>query len=173
MINIETLKPEHASALNGLIKVGLREFPSSFITDLADIENRPDQAVADDLQGLQSTDDFRLGAFDNSGRLVGTVRLIRQQNSKQLHAAEIVFLFVHREFQNQGIGQLLMKSAIERAKKIPRLEHLDLSVSLDSEAAIRLYEKVGFVSTGTIKRQIKVGDKYYDLLTMWLPLNDA
>jgi len=173
MINIVSLKSEHASALNELIKVGLGEFPSSFTTDLADIEDRSDQAVADHLQRLQTTDDFRLGAFDNSGTLVGTVRLIRQQNSKQIHTAEIVFLFVHREFQNQGIGQMLMKSAIERAKEISMLEHLHLSVSLDSEAAIRLYEKVGFVSTGIIKRQIKIGDKYHDLSTMWLPLNDA
>ena len=173
MIKIESLNPEHASALNELIKVGLREYPTSFTTDLSGIEDRPDQVVADHLRSLQSSDDFRLGAFYGSGKLVGTVRLIRQQSPKQLHAADVVFLFVHREYQNQGIGRLLMASAIEKAKEVRGLELLYLSVSLDSKAAIRLYEKVGFVPTGVIKRQIKISNKYYDLSTMWLPLDDA
>ncbi len=173
MIKIESLVPEHASALNGLLKVGLKKFPSSFTTDLSDIENRPDQEVADHLLSLQSSNDFRLGAFIDGNELIGTVRLIRQQSPKQLHAAEIVLLLVHHDYQNRGIGQLLMESAIERAKQIPGLEHLHLSVSLDAKAAIRLYEKVGFISTGVIKQQIKIDGKYHDLSTMWLPLNNA
>lgn len=173
MIKIEPLIPEHASSLNELLKVGLTEFPSSFTTDLSDIENRPDQVVADHLHDLQSSNDFRLGAFFGDSELIGTVRLIRLQGPKQLHAAEIVFLLVHRDYQNQGIGQQLMESAIERAKQITGLEHLHLSVSLDAKAAVRLYEKVGFRSTGVIKQQIKIGDRYHDLSTMWLSLNDA
>jgi ribosomal protein S18 acetylase RimI-like enzyme len=173
MIKIESLIPKHASALNELLKVGLRDFPSSFTTDLSDIENRPDQEVEDHLCNLQSSTDFRLGAFFNDSELVGTVRLIRLQGAKQLHAADIVFLLVHRDYQNQGIGQLLMESAVERAKQITGLEHLHLSVCLNAKAAICLYEKVGFVSTGVIKQQIKMGDKYHDLSTMWLPLSDV
>ena len=173
MIKIEPLIPEHASALNELLKVGLREFPSSFTTDLSDIKNCPDQVVADHLHDLQSSNDFRLGAFHDDSELVGTVRLIRQQSPKQLHAADIVFLLVHRDYHNQGIGQQLMESAVERAKQILGLEHLHLSVSLDATAAIRLYEKVGFMSTGVIKQQIKISGKYHDLSTMWLPLSNA
>jgi len=173
MINIESLVPKHASLLNELIKTGLREFPSSFTTDFFSIENRPDQNVADHLRSLQSSDDFRLGAFSDEGELVGTVRLIRHQSPKQSHTADIVFLYVRHKFQNQGIGRLLMETAIERATQITGLEHLHLAVSLDSKAAIHLYEKVGFEITGVIRQQIKIDDKYHDQSTMWMNLNDA
>jgi len=173
MTKIEPLAPEHASLLNELIKTGLREFPSSFTTDLSSIENRPDQNVADHLHSLQSSDDFRLGAFNSDGELVGTVRLIRLQSPKQSHAADIVFFYVRHEYQNQGIGRLLMEAAIERAKLVMGLEHLHLTVNLDAKAANHLYEKVGFQSTGVIKQQIKIDEKYHDQSTMWMNLNDA
>ena len=105
MIKIESLVPKHASLLNELIKTGLREFPSSFTTDLSSIEDRPDQNVADHLRSLQSSDDFRLGAFSDEGKLVGTVRLIRHQSPKQSHSADIVFFYVCHKCQNQGIGR--------------------------------------------------------------------
>ena len=172
MIKIAQLSPEHASALNELLKVGLREFPSSFTSDLPSIENRPDEVVADRLRKLQLSDDFRLGAFDDD-ELVGTVSLVRQQEPKQSHAADIVFLFVRANCQNEGIGRMLMESAIERAKLVRGLEDLHLSVSQDAKAAIHVYEKMGFSSTGVIKRQLKEKGKYHDLVTMWVHLNDA
>ena len=173
MIKIESLYPVHASALNALIKLGLREHPASFTSDISSIENRPDHVVADHLESLQTSDDFRLGALTPEGELVGTVRLIRHQNSKLTHSADIVFVFVHPDYQNQGIGLRLMHTAIEKAREITGLEHLHLAVSTDSLAAIHLYEKAGFESTGIIKQQIKTGGRYYDQLTMWKSLRDA
>ena len=173
MIRIESLTPEHAAELNALIKAGLKDFPTSFTTDFSNVENRPDNLVAEHLQSLQSIDDFRLGAFVQDDLLVGTVRLIRQRSPKQIHAAEIVFLFVHRDHQNQGIGELLMRSAIEKAQQISGLEQLHLAVCVDAQAAIRLYERAGFESTGIIRQQIKVNGRYYDQHCMWLSLKDA
>jgi predicted N-acetyltransferase YhbS len=98
-----------------IIKVGLREFPTSFTTDLFSIEHRPDQAVADHLQNFLSSDAFKLGTFRDDDELVGTVRFIRQQSPKPLHASDIVFLFVQREYQHQDIGRLLMESTIEKS----------------------------------------------------------
>jgi len=69
---------------------------------------------------------------------------------------------------NQGAGRLLLESTIERAREIEGLEQLELSVSSDSPSAIHLYGKTGFIRTGVLRRQIKIGDDYHDFITMWL-----
>ena len=67
---------------------------------------------------------------------------------------------------------MLMQALIDEARKIDGLQQLELSVSRDSTAAIRLYQKAGFEPTGVLKRQIRVGDDYHDLITMWMSLDD-
>ena len=102
--------------------------------------------------------------------MVGTVRLNPRAGPRINHGADILFLYVHPRNQNQGVGYQLMQTLIDRAKTIDNLQQLELSVSHDSRAALRLYQKLGFEETGRLKRQIRVGEVFYDLITMWRPL---
>ena len=170
MIEIETLTPQHASDLNNLLRMALKDYPTVFATDFSTIKNRSAQAVVEHLSDLEKTNGFRLGAFDERGALVGTIRLEPRRGPKLSHCADVMMMFVRPDSQNQGIGQQLLETAIERAKGIDGLEQLELSASRDASAAIRLYEKVGFESTGVLRRQIRVDNDYYDCVAMWMSL---
>ena len=170
MIKIAILTPDHATALNSLIQTALEDYPTAFTTDFSTTKNRSVQIVIDHLKDLENSAGFRLGAFDANGTLVGTVRLDPRPGPKRSHAADLMVLFVRIENQNQGIGRLLVETTIEMARKIDGLEQLELVVSQDAPAAIHLYEKLGFKSTGVLKRQIKIGNNYHDCVAMWLRL---
>ncbi len=78
--------------------------------------------------------------------------------------AHITILLVHRDYQGQGLGQLLLFSLLEDA--VSRgLERATLEVSVSNQVALALYEKFGFRIAGRRK-------KYYaqtgeDALILW------
>ena len=171
MARIDQLVPRDARALNRLTQRALREHPTAFTTDAAAVARRRDDEVAAHLRELQRGRGFRLGAFDESDNLVGTVRLNPRAGSRLAHSADLVFLYVCSEAQNRGIGRQLVVRAIELARNIAGLRQLELMVSSDSPIAHRLYESLGFRATGVLERQIRVGDEYHDLIPMWLSLD--
>ena len=51
---------------------------------------------------------------------------------------------VHDEYAGRGIGELLMRTALEIADNWLRLTRVELTVYANNERAIRLYERTGF-----------------------------
>ncbi len=74
------------------------------------------------------------------------------------------------EARGQGLGKALMSAAIERASKIPDLEHLMLSVVTTKEAARKLYLSLGFHIYGVEKEALKLGELVLDEELMSLKL---
>lgn len=173
MVNIAKLEIEHARALNRLTIGAIRDYPAAFTTDFSQVRHRPVATLIDHLRELERTPGFRLGAFDAAGELIGTVRLIPRLGPKLAHCADVVFLYVRADRQREGIGRALLERLIDEARRIDGLEQLELSVSSDSHAARRLYERMGFEATGVHRRQIKLGETYHDLIAMWRPLEQG
>jgi putative acetyltransferase len=82
-----------------------------------------------------------------NGRLIGSAALI-QNKGRRSHVGGIG-LCVHDDFQGRGIGSALVAALIEVADNWLNLRRLELSVYVDNEPAIRLYNKFGFVIEGT------------------------
>jgi len=59
---------------------------------------------------------------------------------------------------------------ISRARNIPDLERLVLSVVTTNEAALQLYLSLGFASYGIEHGALKLGDKYLDEDLLFLRL---
>lgn len=74
---------------------------------------------------------------------------------------------VLKEYRGQGIGERLAQTALERARAIG-LERVELDVYASNAAAIRLYEKLGFVVEGVHRRARKLDGQYDDLVSMAL-----
>jgi ribosomal protein S18 acetylase RimI-like enzyme len=170
MFRIAAITPDRAKDYNALVKRGLREHPTSFDTDLAQIQPRTDRQVARGISHLNSANGVLLGAFDPAGQLVGTAMLRRRSTVKQAHWADVLFVYVPLEHQGQGIAKLLMLSLIESAYQLPGVERLHLTVNLNGSAAQSLYQSLGFQSIGVLPRAIRVEHDYFDQAQMWLPL---
>jgi len=84
---------------------------------------------------------------------------------RERHCA-ILGLIVHSDFHGKGVGQRLMESLMDLADNWLLLKRVDLTVYPDNHAAIKLYEKFGFVVEGTMKYASLRQGKYADILMM-------
>ena len=99
------------------------------------------------LRGMRPGGHAVIIALDRSGRVAGSVQLIRCAKANGRHRAEVAKLLVHRDFRRMGLGRGLM----ERLEILARRWGLSLMV-LDTatEAAIRLYRSMSWTHLGVI-----------------------
>ena len=164
------LEPEHARALNAITREAIDDCPAAFTNDPEQVRQRTLGAMVQHLKELGNSSGFRLGAFAPDGELVGTVRLSPRSGSKLRHGADVLFLYVRPQWRRRGVGHQLMVELISAARRIDSLRQLELAVSRDSVGAISLYESLGFETTGLLKDQIRVDERYHDLIAMWKAL---
>jgi len=82
------------------------------------------------------------------GQVVGTVQLIIAMPPNQSHRCEIAKMIVHPDARRLGVGRLLMKRALERAREFDKT-----LVTLDTrsgDVAEPLYAGLGFEVVGVI-----------------------
>jgi RimJ/RimL family protein N-acetyltransferase len=102
-------------------------------------------------------------------RVVGHLRLFNIPFARRKGIGEL-FIYVHQEFQNLGLGTLMVRKAIALAKE-RGFHRIGLTVVADNKRAIKVYEKVGFKKEG-IARETFYGDdhRYHDEVEMGLLL---
>jgi L-phenylalanine/L-methionine N-acetyltransferase len=81
------------------------------------------------------------------GQLVGAAD-VTQYKGRRSHAGGIG-ICVHDDFHRRGIGSGLLATLVDVADNWLNLRRLELTVYVDNEPAIRLYEKFGFAIEGT------------------------
>ena len=74
--------------------------------------------------------------------------------------AQVANVGVRKEFQGQGLGQILLDEAIRIANE-KNCENITLEVRVGNEKAISLYEKNDFINVATRKRYYENGDDAY------------
>uniref|UniRef100_A0A486XIH6 GNAT family acetyltransferase YhhY n=1 Tax=Rheinheimera sp. BAL341 TaxID=1708203 RepID=A0A486XIH6_9GAMM len=77
------------------------------------------------------------------GKVVGQLGLQVCQNPRRRHVAELG-MGVAEDYQGQGIGSALLRSALELADQWLNIRRMELTVYSSNEAAIALYERFGF-----------------------------
>ena len=102
-------------------------------------------------------------------KIVGHLQIFRILDERRKGVTEL-FIYVHQDFQNLGLGTRMMKKAIELAKE-RGFHRIGLTVVADNHRAIKVYEKVGFKKEG-IARETFYGDdhRYHDEVEMGLLL---
>ena len=99
-------------------------------------------------------------------RVVGWCDITRRQLEGFRHAGGLG-MGVLKEYRGQGIGERLARAALQQARTIG-LERVELDVYASNEAAIKLYEKLGFEVEGVHRRARKLDGQYDDLVSMAL-----
>lgn len=112
---------------------------------------------------LANPDTFYLVAEEDTGDGKLFVGMCGFQNI--LGEADISNVAVREGFRRQGIAEKLMRLLLEEGRR-QGIEAFTLEVRSSNEAAIRLYEKFGFVTEGVRKRFYE--KPVEDALIMWL-----
>ena len=102
---------------------------------------------------------------DDSKEVVGYVRL-KQGDGKASHVGEVSILAVRADWQRKGIGMQLMRAILDLADNSLALKRLRLTLHADNEAAIRLYERLGFGMEGRERKAAHKDGIYIDILIM-------
>jgi ribosomal protein S18 acetylase RimI-like enzyme len=170
IVNIQPLTPNNAEAYQRLMFQALRDFPLAFGASYEEGLEEPVSAVAERIGKINEAGDEIIGAFDESGELVGVVGLRRERMLKFRHKGVIWGFFVRPDQQGKGLGRRLMDAALTKARSIEGLEQLTLVVAEANTTAQKLYESFGFERFGLEPREIKVNGGYYNSVYMWLKL---
>ena len=167
---IRPLTPADAAAYRSLRLEMLARHPDAFTSGAGEEALRPLAWTAQRLEAApDKPHDLWLGAWDGEA-LVGCVGLAGRYRAKERHNATVVGMMVHPRARGQGLGQRLLAALLERARAIPTLVQLDLSVTQGNDSAQRLYEAAGFTVFGVHPAAIQVEGRYYAKVLMALPL---
>jgi len=122
---------------------------------------------------IDTPDSFTLGLLTDYGELTGVVSFQREgvTREKLRHKGLLFRLYVAAEHTGQGLGRILLEETIRRARLLPNMEQINLTLLATNSLAKRQYEKLGFHSFSLEKNAIKDIDTYYDEEQMVLFLN--
>jgi RimJ/RimL family protein N-acetyltransferase len=116
---------------------------------------------------VASDDRCFFGAFQDE-QLIGIVRLSRYEALNEKHRAYLGGLYVLPPFRRNGCGKALVEQALSRSANIPGIRRINLTVVTQQEAALRLYQSLGFQIYGTEQETFSRAGHFYDehLLTL-------
>ena len=84
-----------------------------------------------------------------------------------LHNNAKVGIFIgDASYRSRGIGMEAMQLVLEYGFKQLNLIKINLEVIESNIAAIKLFDKMGFIKEGILKKQFFFNDKYFDVLLM-------
>lgn len=121
-------------------------------------------AIKQRLSQTTERDHRLVAVHQGEQKVVGMIGLHRQRGRRE-HAA-MLGMFVHDDYQNQGIGTQMMQAVITLADQWLDVRRLELSVFVDNHNAIRLYEKFGFVQEGILREFAFREGAYIDAYAM-------
>jgi RimJ/RimL family protein N-acetyltransferase len=175
-------RTEDAIKLSGAL-VELESFSERFITDtylgwLRDteinrylVEPNQDTTLADVRDYchrlISSERDYFFAILDRvTGRHIGNLRL-GPIDAAARHC-QLGMLIGDRDYHGRGFGTEAVNLATSFCFEVLRMHKVHLNVVDENRAAVRIYEKNGFVTEGLLKDHIFLGGRFYDLRLMGL-----
>ena len=159
-MEIRLFTEQDAQTLWNLRMMALETDPWSFVDSPEELRAMSVQEFATRLRA-DHAENFIVGAFEQ-GAAVGMVGCYQEVPLKRRHKAWIWGVFVAPAARGRGIANSLMQAAIQRAKSIPGVEMLLLTVAVDQPAPRKLYASLGFRSFGVEPRGLKIGNDSHD-----------
>ena len=151
---------------------GRRTDDAQAITDVMNLPGvrygtlrQPFQSVEKTLKYIESASpaDIHVVA-DWNGKVIGSAGFHRQIGRK--HHVATFGIGVHDDFTGRGVGAALLGTLIDTADRWHDIRRIELDVFVDNVAAIRLYERFGFVHEGTLRQNAYRDGEYVDAHVM-------
>jgi RimJ/RimL family protein N-acetyltransferase len=168
-IKIGMMSPNRWKEYKELRLKALKEDPQAFGFSYEEEVDTPDKKWQAKLRKSQEKKSRVIIFASDKNRLVGMiVARLETEQIKQEHVAEIVGFFVEKTYRGQGIGEKLFGRILEELKTLPKIIKVELYVNPRQTSALAIYRRFGFQEIGTFRKELKMGNKFYDSLAMEL-----
>ena len=99
---------------------------------------------------------------ENEGAIIATYRLIPKAD-RQSHTIYLGSFTIKKDFQGKGFGKNILEHIKANASEQHKIR-IELTVDINNETAISLYEKAGFTKEGHIRKSYRRSNsnEYYD-----------
>lgn len=129
------------------------------------------KSIEDENKWIQDNNDHPkciLVLATHLNQIVGICSFIAWKDPRREHRGSFG-ISILKKYQNQGIGQALLRFLIEQVRLMPGVQSIELSVMSPNLGAIHIYESFGFVLTGRTPNAFCLKDgSYADDLSMQL-----
>lgn len=145
------------------MEIEIRAVSPDDVDDLAEILSMPKCQTQTLQMPYQSIEKIRerytnipanlyilVAVVKDTQKVVGSISVLRPTRPRQLHTG-MLGMAVHDDYQVQKIGSRLMEAIIDLAENWLNLTRLELTVYVDNQPALRLYQKFGFMIEGTLR----------------------
>lgn len=168
-MHVRMLQESDADAFRRIRRERLERDPRAFAESIAEHDAISPETITSRLRRA-SGENFVIGAFAESGDLIGIAGFSRSPRLKSRHKGVIWGVYVRPGFRGQGIGRAILAALIDRARQEAGLEQIQLSVSTGQAGAKRIYESLGFEAFGRERHALKVDGEYVDEdhMVLWL-----
>ncbi len=122
------------------------------------------------LAGVARADNSLAIVATVDGELVGGLTFDGGRRPRLRHAGEFG-ISVAQAYAGLGIGRAMMECMIAWAKATGVVRKINLKVRVDNVAAIRLYERMGWVHEGRTTRDTIIDGRFNDCLLMGLAVD--
>ncbi len=121
--------------------------------------------IKEQLKKVEEGKSVQLSVYQER-HLIGVCNLDARARAER-HIANLG-LSVAKDFRNQGVGSVLLQTAIsEGQKNISELEIITLGVFATNLVARELYKKFGFLEYGSLPDGVKLENSYVDHIGMY------
>ncbi|MDQ8766183.1 GNAT family N-acetyltransferase [Streptococcus ruminantium] len=107
-----------------------------------------------------------------ASEIIGVVSV---KSSSQFRISHIgtIFIVVKKAYWGHGLGTILLEEVVHWAEEMNLLRRLELTVQVRNQAAVHLYQKLGFVIEGTQVRGARTDEgEWLDLYYMGKLIGD-
>lgn len=152
--SLRQLTEDDCAAFRDIRLAGLRESPTAFGSSYAAEKDRSLDEFAATI-----AKNYLVGAFIE-GALAGVAGFYQLSGEKVAHRGQIWGVYVDPAHRGQGLARALMEDVLMHARGIVSQVHL--CVVTGNEAALHLYESLGFVAYGIEPDALRIDGRSYD-----------
>lgn len=162
MISLVELSAADAAKYNSFLRIGLLNHPDTLRIAPEDLDASPISTAA-------TPDGVTLARQHHDGRLAAVGSVEREHGRlKRRHIAWILRMYSAE--LRVGHARAILSELLARARRMPGVEKVNLTVAAHNESAVRLYASFGFVEFAREPLAFRGRDEYITELSMTLAL---
>lgn len=169
-ISIKKLQTSEWQKYKDLRLEALADSPTAFGSSAEEEAKRPDEYWRGRIDNGNHKPLNLIIFAEFNGELIGMVGAFAENKVKIQHIADVWGMYVKSKFRGQGVGKFLLESLLNELRASQEIKKIKIAATSTNQAAVGLYEKLGFQVVGELKKELLVDGEYYDelLLEMYL-----